>query len=381
MEQGQGEVWVLLASPCGTLDEGPYDAGSSALAALAVVDHERRVLAGGVAIEPWITPDGVGVLAHAAANGAAREDETALGRRVTSAAARAFAGEVPERDAIADARTVALAQIERTAGPHGAAIEGLLGALSPDHPSQLHALGPFSRVAALSVASVTSRWQSLASGPLRMALLANGGAAQATAAFLQADHWLAPRAGAHACPVASDSAIRPGHYEVDLPSGADLSQALVAAPVAARGQPGRDLAELAAHLLGGERGLAQAALDKTPVPATASARLLGGARSAALVIDVRAPASALDDAVTEVKALLAKLAQDGPSDPSLDFARTKKQRADDEAGFDPRARLVKLWLADPARPASPAPARAAMQSYFATTFRETALTVIEARHK
>ena len=83
----------------------------------------------------------------------------------------------------------------------------------------------------------------------------------------------------------------------------------------------------------------------------------------------------------EVKALLAKLAQDGPSDPSLDFARTKKQRADDEAGFDPRARLVKLWLADPARPASPAPARAAMQSYFATTFRETALTVIEARHK
>ena len=90
-------------------------------------------------------------------------------------------------------------------------------------------------------------------------------------------------------------------------AGADLSQALVAAPVAARGQPGRDLAELAAHLLGGERGLAQAALDKTPVPATASARLLGGARSAALVIDVRAPASALDDAVTEVKALLAKL--------------------------------------------------------------------------
>lgn len=381
VEQGQGEVWVLLASPCGTLDEGPYDAGSSALAALAVLDHERRVAAGGVSIEPWITPDGVGVLAHAAANGAAREDDLALGRRVTSAAARAFAGEVPDRDAIGDARTVALAQLERTVGPHGAALEGLLGALSPDHPSQLHPLGPFSRVAALSVASVTSRWQSLASGPLRMALLANGGAAQATAAFLQADHWLAPRAGAHACPVASESAIRPGHYEVDLPSGADLAQALVAAPVAARGQPGRDLAELAAHLLGGERGLAQAALDKTPVPATATARLLGGARSAALVVDVRAPASALDDAVTEVKALLAKLGQDGPGDASLELARAKKQRADDDAGFDPRARLVKLWLGDPARPAAQAPTRAAMQSFFATTFRDAALTVVEARHK
>ncbi len=381
VEQGQGEVWVLLASPCGTTDEGPYDAGSSAVGALAVLDHERRIAGGGVAIEPWITPDGVGLVAHAGAIAAAREDEATLGRRVASAAARAFAGEVPERDAISDARAAAIAQIERTVGPHGAALEGLLGALAPDHPSQLHPLGPFSRVAALSVASVTSRWQTLASGPLRMAILANGSPAQANAAFAQADHWLAPRPGAHACPVAAESAIRPGHYEVDLPPGVDLAQALVAAPVAARGQPGRDLAELAAHLLGGERGLAQAALDTRPSRRRRRRALLGGARSAALVIDVRAPASALDDAVTEVKALLAKLGQDGPSDPSLEFARTKKQRAEDDAAFDPRSRLVKLWLGDPARAAAPSPARAAMQSFFATTFRDAALTVVEARHK
>ena len=124
----------------------------------------------------------------------------------------------------------------------------------------------------------------------------------------------------------------------------------------------------------------QAALDKTSVPATATARLLGGARSAALVIDVRAPASALDDAVNEVKALLTKLGQEGPPDASLDLARSKKARAEEAAALDPRARLVKLWLGEAPRAAA-APTRAAMQTFFATTFRDTALTVVAARHK
>ncbi|MFO0591800.1 MAG: hypothetical protein U0441_29905 [Polyangiaceae bacterium] len=380
IEKGQGEVWILLASPCGTIDEGPYDAGSSALGALAVVADEQALLGDATSIEPWITADGVGVIAHAAAVSSPPEDEAALARRVASAAARAFAGEVPNRQGIADARATAIAQIERTAGPHGAAMEGLLGALAPDHPAQLYPIGPFSRVAALSTSSVTSRWQSLATGPLRMALLANGGAPQANAAFERADHWLAPRPSAHACPVATESTLKPGHYEVDLPSGVDLAQALVAAPVAARGQAGRDLAEVAAHLLSGDRGLAQAALDKTSVPATATARLLGGGRAAALVIDVRAPASALDDAVNEVKALLTKLGQEGPPDASLDQARAKKARAEEAAALDPRARLVKLWLGDPPRTAA-APSRTAMQTFFATTFRDTALTVVAARHK
>jgi hypothetical protein len=490
IEKGQGEVWVLLASPCGTAEEGPYDAGTSALAALAVTDHERRFT--DVTIEPWITPEGVGVLAHAAplaapslaaqslsslhaaqpnaapnaaspppttgasptaaspggaprnatpsnaassnasngasnasnaassnasngasnaasangaspnaapANGASpnaassnpasphgsapllvQEDSVALARRVAAAAARAFGGEVPQREAISDARALALSQIEKTAGPHGAALDGLLGALASDHPTQLYPLGPFARLAALGAPSVVARWQSLASGPLRMAILANDGAAQANEAFGIADHWLAPRPSPHACPATTDAALRPGRYEVDLPAGAELSQALLAVAVAARGQPGRDIAELAAHVLGGERGAVQAALDHTPIPAVASARLLGGARTAALVIDIRAPAAALDDAVTEVKSLLAHLAQDGPTEQALDLARTKKQRAEQDAAFDPRSRLVKLWLAEPTPPAS-APTRAALQSFFATAFRESALVLVEAKRK
>jgi len=383
VEQGQGEVWILLASPCGTLDEGPYDAGTSALAALAVSERVRR--ATGLSVEPWVTPEGVGILAHAPAMSggpalAATAAPDALARRVAGAAARAFAGELPTREAVADARALALAQIEKTAGAHGVALDSLLAAMAPEHPSQLHALGPFARLAAVGAPSVAARWQTLANGPLRMAVLANAGPAQANGAFAAADHWLAPRAAPRSCPTSSPPTLRPGRYEVELPPGTELAQALVAGPVAARGEPGRDLVEIAAHLLGGERGLVQAALDRTPVPAVASARLLGGSRAAALVIDVRAPPAALDDAVTEVKSLLAHLGQDGPTEQELTFARAKRARAAEDASFDPRSRLVKLWLGETASP-SPAPTRAALQALFAAAFRDSALVLVEAKRK
>lgn len=396
VERGQGEVWVLLASPCGATDEGPYDAGSSALAALAVTDRERR--GESVTIEPWITPEGIGVIAHATASALdgvtprpvpqaasptsrATSLEMALAQRVSAVAARAIAGHVPSREATADARATAIAQMERSWGPNGAALESLLNAIAPDHPAQLSPFGPFSRLAALPATSVSARWQWLASGPLRMAVLANTDPAQVEASFAEADHWLAPRPSTHPCPATPDSSIRPGHYEVDLPPGAELSQALVAAPVAGRGQPGRDQAEIAAQLLGGDRGLAQAALDQANVPASASARLVGGARVAAIVIEVRAPSAALDDAVGAVKAQLVKLGQDGPPDDLLQLAHTKLQRADRDAAFDPRSRLVKLWTGDTSRAAPQPPPRAAMASFFTTAFREAALTVVEARRR
>ena len=48
--------------------------------------------------------------------------------------------------------------------------------------------------------------------------------------------------------------------------------------------------------------------------------------------------------------------------------------------IDPRSRLVKLWLGE-APAAEPAPTRAALQSFFGTSFRESALVVVEAKRK
>ncbi|MBK8256890.1 MAG: hypothetical protein IPK82_29985 [Polyangiaceae bacterium] len=58
VERGQGDVWMLLASPCGTLDEGTFDAGVSSLAAVAAVGSGRSQ--SGLTVEPWVTPEGVG---------------------------------------------------------------------------------------------------------------------------------------------------------------------------------------------------------------------------------------------------------------------------------------------------------------------------------
>ena len=67
IEAGQGEIWMLLASPCGTTVEDSTDAGWRGLAmrTAAMVD------VGDVVLEPWVTPDGIGLLAHGARSGPA----------------------------------------------------------------------------------------------------------------------------------------------------------------------------------------------------------------------------------------------------------------------------------------------------------------------
>ena len=62
VERGQGETWVLLASPCGTTSEAA-DAGSGAAAATAAA-LQAQVTAGDVQVEPFVGTDGLGVLAH-----------------------------------------------------------------------------------------------------------------------------------------------------------------------------------------------------------------------------------------------------------------------------------------------------------------------------
>src|SRR5204863_9404204 len=63
-EPGQGTVWVLLASPCGTLSEGMTDAGVSALFVTAASKSASKSNED-IALEPWIAPDGIGILGHA----------------------------------------------------------------------------------------------------------------------------------------------------------------------------------------------------------------------------------------------------------------------------------------------------------------------------
>ncbi len=110
VEHGQGETWVLLASPCGTLPESAADAGSGAAVATAAAIESNA--AGDARAEPFVATDAVGVLAHGPAHPG--ESPAAQARRIGDLAARALAGEALDPGATTRARTALLG---RAGGP------------------------------------------------------------------------------------------------------------------------------------------------------------------------------------------------------------------------------------------------------------------------
>ncbi|WP_437728697.1 hypothetical protein [Sorangium sp. So ce861] len=391
IERGQGEVWVLLASPCGVAEEGVYDAGATALAALAAVQTRRREL--DVTIEPWVTADAVGIIAHAPFRDD-RETPAELGRRVASAAARTVAATTLGPEALTLARAAALEHLERLSGGRAAALEAFASAVAPDHPSWIEPFGVWDRVASGALETVQLRWQALATGPLRLAVLANADAAQAAAAAEAAERWLAPRLAPRAC-ASPDGAVVPrlGHHDARLPAGTPLSQAVVGARLPAAREAAsatRDLAELTVAALSGEGGLLAAALGAAAPPAAdaaparrqlaarASARVLGGARAAALAVEIRAPSAELDEATARVKELLAGLAQ-RVTDADLDRAEALVARRERDALAEPRRRLIHLWSGRAPRTPPAKATLAAWRAFLASALGADAIVTVEAR--
>ena len=374
VERGQGELWLLLASPCGVAEEGVLDAGFGALATLASLETRRRT--DGVALEPWVTADGLGILAHAPFRDD-HETPAELARRVADVAARAFTATAPFPEAASAARGAILDHLERTWGPQGAAFSAFAALSAPDHPSWLEPFGSWARVAGAPAEGVRMRAQALAQGPLRIAVLANADAAQAVAAGDAVDRWLAPLAAPRTCHAGSPGAPRTGDApQARLPDGAPLAQALLGAPVPPPGVPERALAELTAAALDGPGGLLGAALSD----ATATARLMGGSRAPTLVIDLRAPSDAVTAAASAVKALLLGLPTT-VTEADLARAASTLDRREDDARSDPRRRLADLWSGRRAPQTAPTakPSLAAWRTFLGATLRDGALTVVEAR--
>jgi hypothetical protein len=372
VERGQGELWVLLASPCGVAEEGTDDAGHSAVATLAALEARRGE--SGVTLEPWITADGIGVIARAAFQDE-RETPAELARRVADAAARSLTATLPSGDSVSAARSTALDLLERTDGREGAAFSVFAGAIAPDHPSWIEPFGVFTKVAASGLSGIRLRRRAIADGPLRVAVLANADAAQAQATASAVDRWLRPSPGPRACRGGAPRPARPGRYEARLPGDAPLAQALIGAPIPAPGAPGRALAELTALALGGDGGLLARALRETA--ATASARILGGARAPALVLDIRAPEGALASAVADVKLLLARLPRE-VTDADLARAFAAAEQKEQASRGGPRRRLFDLWAGRKPGPLVKPPL-AAFQAFLGDALKDPALVVVEAR--
>ncbi len=373
LERGQGETWVLLASPCGAADEGPLEAGATALGALAMgaahAESEPQV-------EPWITTEGIGFLAHASSLGdAARAAQAA--QRVADAVGRAFAGTRFLPDDLERARTSALLRIEHR-GPRGVAVAALSDALFPSHPSWIEPLGPWSRVAGYDTDLVQTRWRALMAGPVRLAIIANSDGTQAAAMSAAVDRWLTPRdRSKSSCTTFEPTAPRPGRFNVVAPKSSEIAELLIGAPMPLRGSAGNAAAEVLAAALDGNGGLLDQALSAAGIAAKTSARLSRTGQDDTLLIDVRVSARGADAAFAAVEALLATLRREGLSANLIERALREKKADEARELASPRGRLIRLFSGP--RPVFAAPTVDALRALVSERLDPARLAIVEAR--
>lgn len=375
VERGQGETWILVASPCGTTGEAA-DAGSSAAVATAAA-LQAEASAADARVEPFVSPDGIGVLAH----GPARRGESAQAhaRRLADIAARAFAADALDGARTSQARTALLAHASETE----ARLLAYAGnALAPGHPSWLAPLGTRTGLSSIADDDIEARAAALRGGPLRVAVLASDDQAQADAAVRSVDRWVARRPGeVRACPMPPDVKARPGTYAVDLPAGA-RSEVVLAAPLASTDPAARTAATWLAAALDGPDGLLARALGGPSgdgahaLASTWSVAVLGAPRTPALVLRLVSDDASLDAAVAQTRALLDRLRQGALRDEDVTRATRVVARAQLSAALDPRLRTIALWRKE----ATPqAPTLDALRTFAAATLRDDALVIVAAR--
>ena len=367
-EPGQGELWLLVGSPCGTLGESNDDAGQSALA-LTLAAHEPT---NDVKLEPWLTADAVGLLAHAAR----QPGETAS--QQAERVARALGRSLTERDASGDA--LATAQGELFAAVGGAprpAYARLLDALSPDHSAWLEPRGSFASLAQASRDSVAARGRDLLRGPLRVAVLGNQDEAQATAAARALQRWLAPwRDDPRRCQATAERAAHTGEIALSIPSSSSAESAYVGIPFPSRLKYERE-AEAIALTLNAAEGPLSRAFSVAQLNASARASVIGGGRVAALIVEIHASDDDARKATLEVRRALDHIVQAPLSNDELAAAQRATEQRTLGASLDPRRRIVDLWRG---LPPDPPLSRSSLRA-FQATLAGAAQVVVSVTHR
>jgi hypothetical protein len=375
LERAQGELWVLLGSPCGTLVEGETDSGAGYLvagtAAQLAMDGSE---ADGVKAEPWVSPEGIGIVVHGLP--LPGESADAHAKRLGHRAARAFLGGAPPAAALWRNQ----AQFVSARGeldPTGA-LGVLSQARSPGHPSWVVPWGKGDALGRMPLGALLARSAELRQGPLRAAVLANGDAAQGAAVAEAADRWVASRSTdvRRCAPVAFAPVPHPGTYSARGTSGS--AEAWLVFPLKSGSESERELATLLAEALDGPDGWLSRVLTEAGLAREFSSRVLGRTALPSLAIHLVTPPGALDTAVAQTRGLLDRLRHGALSESDRTRAVARAQDHEVIAALDPHERLAALFRGD-APSAFADRTLAELQSFASATLKEDSLIVVAAQ--
>lgn len=345
VEAGQGKFWMLLATPCGTRAEDTTTAGTAALMAhaTALAFHNRS----GVALEPWLNVDAIGILAHSGPS-TPHESPAAQAERVAEAVARALLSPGPDPIAIMNAREFLLDVIADGPTP---TLSLALRQTSANHPSWLEPRGIWSSLSAVSTRSVQLERESFVRGKLRLVSLGNHDEGQIEAGERRLLSLLeGVEAGKRECSPRRAVASIAGKYRIQTTSEPD-ADAVISIPLpAARGLSEEVL--WTEWLMNRTGGWLHQALLRPGLVSTARARALGGAASAALVIEIQAVDGKREEAVAQVRGLLERLRSGAATPADARHAGEFLARREMQRQLNPRGRLVDLWYGERRRSAT-----------------------------
>ncbi len=337
LEPGQGQFWMLLATPCGTQAEDGASAGALALALhSAASSHDTKL---GVFLEPWLTVDGMGIVAHA---GPATPYESAGGQaeRVAEALGRALLAAGPSPEHIAASRETLLEALPSGPAP---GLSLALRQTTANHPSYLDARGTWASLTAISARGAQLERERFVRSKLRLASLGNHDAGQLDSAERRLFSMLrSVDPGPVECPPRGAVASVPGKYQIDAPGIRD-ADAVVAIPLPPSPSGPSEEARWTEWLMNRPGGWLHQALQRPGLVSTARARALGGAGASALVIEVHAVDDKHEEAVAQVRGLLERLRAGAANAADVRSAKDHLAQLEATRRLNPRGRLVDLW--------------------------------------
>lgn len=333
-EPGQGRLWALFAPTCGTSVEAATTAGESALVVSAL---SRVAPSGDVTVEPWLAPDGVGLLAGTRRR-VPGESSSAQAERLGRALGELIATARPSPTDVATARA------ELASGLGGEQHRGYfvaLDALTGGHPSWLEPRGTFASLASAPSGGYEAALGRWLGRPFRLAVLANGDATQPEVVRRELERWLRPGRGDVArCPSRNHAPAQSTELTLavsgDAPEGSYVG---IPFPAFEHRLPIEARATLV--LLNRSGGFLDQALGELQASATALA--LGGPDAAALVVEVVATEGQRQAAVDRVRALVDRLAQGRLAAADIETARRELAQSEATELMDPRRRLIATW--------------------------------------